>query len=69
MLLDIVLQFAEKCLPGAAVVMGELAADQIERLNTVGALGEHRGVLGDVVVSAVDLLRQQGIGEIPIAAR
>ena len=53
--------------------MRQLAADQIERLDAVGALVDHgdagvahellHAVLGDVAVAAEHLLRQHRIGE------
>src|SRR5664280_2286477 len=57
----------------AAAVLAELAADQIERLDAVGAFVDHgdarvahellHAVLGDVAVAAEHLLRHHGIGE------
>ena len=51
----------------------QLAADEVERLDAVGALVEHgdariahellHAVLGDVAVAAEHLLRQHGVGE------
>ena len=57
----------------AAAVLGQLAADEIERLDAVGALVDHgdAGVahellhapFGDIAVAAEHLLRLDGVGE------
>ena len=65
--------FAEERHHGAAAVARQLAADQIERLDAVGALIDHgdariahellHAVLGDIAVAAEHLLRQHRVGE------
>ena len=72
-LLDVGRDFVEKRLQGTAAVLRQFAADEIERLNAVGALIQHRdacvahellhAVFSDVTVAAIDLLRRHRIGE------
>ena len=57
----------------AAAVLRQLAADEVERLDAVGALVDHgdagiahellHAVFGDVAVAAEHLLRHDGVGE------
>ncbi len=64
---------AEERHHGAAAVARQFAADEVERLDAVGALIEHgdagiahellHAVLGDVAVAAIHLLRQHRVGE------
>ena len=73
MVLDVALHLAEERRDRAPAVLGELAADEIERLDAVGAFVEHgdariahellHAVLGDVAVAAEHLLRRHGVGE------
>ena len=58
---------------GAAAVARQFAANQIERLNAVGALIEHgdacvahellHAMFGDIAMAAIHLLRQHRVGE------
>ena len=64
---------AKNAMQRAAAVLRQLAADEIERLDAVGALVDHgdariahellHAVLGDVAVAAEHLLRHHRVGE------
>src|SRR5262245_63417561 len=71
--LDVALHLAKERLHGAATILRQLAADEVEALDAVRTLIDHRdariayellhAVLSDVAVPAKDLLRQHGVGE------
>ena len=73
MLLHEIADLLEKGGDRAAAVLGQLAADQVEALDAVGALVDHGDAriadellhagLGDVAVAAEDLLRRDGVVE------
>src|SRR6185437_16320807 len=75
-LLEISLYFIEECHHCATAVLAELAADKVERLDTVGAFVYLRNarvahellhaMFGDVAVAAEYLLRQNRIGKTAI---
>ena len=70
------LHLGEERLQRAAAVLRQFAPDQIERLDAVGALIDHRDAriahellhapFGDVAVAAEHLLRGDGVGEAEI---
>jgi len=72
-LFDVTRDLGEEGLQRAAAVARQFAADQIERLNAVGALIDHRNtriahelfhaVLGDIAVAAEHLLGRDRVGE------
>ena len=73
MFLDIALHLVEERHDGAAAVFADLAADQVEALDAVRPLVDHgdagiahellHAVLGDVAMTAVDLLRRHRVRE------
>ncbi len=72
-LLAEIADFLEQGHDGAAAVLAELAADEIERLNAVGAFVDHgdagiahilaHAVFFDIAVAAEDLLGHDGVVE------
>src|SRR5262245_24979352 len=72
-LLQVGLHFVEEGHDRPATILAELASDQVERLNAIGALIDLRNsrishellhaVLGNVSVSTEDLLRKDRVGK------